>query len=266
MSRLSGLKVVCIAVAGVALSLLAANVADADSLSDQAAKLDIVGVHLGMSLAQAKSAVTQHRKDMSWNEVKGDLGIQEDQYLASAYAQGGKATATGREETMQLIFSAPPGDPKVLAVSRSLSFDASQAPTVENLASSLKEKFGQPSDDAPPIPQNPRRVLVWAWNKSGQLSKPYPRNCDSVFIMGRPTFSLQQRLQQENNGGCAMAVKAEILTDYKGSGIAYGLQMELIDVNDVLQAASATDAHVKQAKQAQAEAALKKASANKPSL
>jgi|GEM_PF-6459816 len=57
MSKLSGWKIVCLAVAGVALSPLAANVVRADSFSDKAAALDIVGVHLGMTPAQAKSVL-----------------------------------------------------------------------------------------------------------------------------------------------------------------------------------------------------------------
>ena len=54
MSKLSEWKMMCLAMAGVALSSLAANVVRADSLSDQAAKLDIVGVHIGMTPAQAE--------------------------------------------------------------------------------------------------------------------------------------------------------------------------------------------------------------------
>ena len=42
MSKLSGWKVVCLAVAVVALSLSAAKFVRADSFSEQAAKLDIL--------------------------------------------------------------------------------------------------------------------------------------------------------------------------------------------------------------------------------
>jgi len=61
--------IVCLVVTGVVLSLLALNVVRADSFTGQAAKLDIVGVHLGMTPAQVKSVLGQYSKGrMNWQE------------------------------------------------------------------------------------------------------------------------------------------------------------------------------------------------------
>lgn len=265
MSKLSGWKVVCLAVAAVALSLLAANVVRADSFSNQAVKLDVMGVHLGMTPDQVKSVLDQHRKGMSWQEYNGgDFGIQEGSYLTGANARWSSEGNNGPESVI-VVFSPPPGDPKLVAVLRDSGFDQSQAPTVEGLISSLTEKFGQPSRKS----QDPSfQILDWAWDKAGRISKPSPSICEvdnaNLDRMGVLSMNFIPDLQRKNEGGCAIAVEAVIYRN--GLGIANRLEMTLIDPHDALQAAIATNNHVKQVKQAKAEAALKKAGANKPAL
>ncbi|MGB3550924.1 MAG: hypothetical protein WA993_09545 [Candidatus Binatus sp.] len=261
MSKLSGWKVVCLAVAVVALSLSAAKFVRADSFSEQAAKLDILGVHLGMTPAQAKSALAQYRKDMRWNEVKGDLGIQEGQFLAYASEQ----SAIG--DVVSIVFSPPPGDPNVLAIDRTLSFGRSHAPTAENLTNSLSGKFGQPSYNS----HNGEgyQEFVWSWDKTGQISKANGSIIDQTYseVESTPSSSNSssriQTLQQDNDPGCAIAVQAVI---YSNNGVASQLRMKLFDVHDALRAAIAADNYVKQVEQARKEGELKKAGANKPSL
>ncbi len=263
MSKLSGWKMMCLTVAGVTLSLLAANVVGADSFSDQAAKLDIVGVHLGMTPAQAQSVLAQHRKGMLWQEEKGNLGIQEDQFLARANAVWGNVGNSGAERVV-VVFSPPPGGPKVVAVSRDVSFDKSQVPTVENLANSLTDKFGQPGYKSTP---SPGPIMVWYWDKAGQTSRGIPLYlCDVTGVyneLQNPVASIPG-FQQDNDAGCAIAVRAQI--NSLDSGIANQLFVTLIDVHDALQAAIAADNHVKQANEAKKQEELKKASANKSSL
>jgi len=179
---------VCIAVAGAALSLLAANVVRADSFSDQAAKLDILGVHLGMTPAQAKSVLAQHRKGMRWME--------------------GQDEALWSNERVFVQFSPPPGDPKVEAVQRIVAFDKSQSPTVDGLASSLGVKFGQPTWK---LQSFNFQEFVWAWDKAGQIANAgQPNICDvdkdyNDIRMGSNSRLYIPVLQQQNDGGCAMA-------------------------------------------------------------
>jgi hypothetical protein len=266
MSKFSARKIVCIAVAGVALSLLAANIVRADSFSDQAAKLDVVGVHLGMTPAQAKGVLTQHRKGMSWKEYKGDLGflgIHEGLTVEGADASWGNINM-GLEK-ISVTFSPPPGDPKVVAISRSVSFEQSQAPSVDNLTSSLMDKFGQPSS------KSSTGTFYWAWDKTGQISKANDDVCSVMWTISDPqnrvgvnSSSFIPFLQKEDGGGCAVAARADISSN--NSGIANELDMMLVDLHDALPAAIAEDNFVKKVKQTNADAALKKASANKPAL
>ncbi|MGB3550923.1 MAG: hypothetical protein WA993_09540 [Candidatus Binatus sp.] len=272
MSKLSGWKIVCLAVAGVALSPLAADVVGADSFSDQAAKLDIIGVHLGMTPAQAKSVVVQHHKGMSWKEGRNALGIPEDPILDGADARWGGVNLDRAGEIVDVVFSPPPGDPKVLALSRVVVFEKSQAPTVETLFSSLTDKFGQPTYQSQVGAGD--HEMVWTWDKAGQISKPSVQldACSGEWLsnnldrMGANSFYFIPDLQRESDGGCAMGVRAIIRVHSSSPGIADGLDMTLIDPHDALPAAIATADHLKQVKQAKADEALKKASANKPSL
>ena len=164
-------------------------------------------------------------------------------------------------ENVSVVFSPPPGDPKVVAVTREVSFDESQAPTVEGLSSSLTDKFGQPSYKSSP-------TFIWAWDKTGQVSKANQADTCNVYNNQRQfllaSWVIVPQLQQENDDGCAIVVQAVIHSG--SSGIADHLEMTLIDVHDALQAAIATNNHIKQVEQAKKEEALKKASANKPAL
>jgi len=116
-------------------------------------------------------------------------------------------------------------------------------------------------------------IFVWAWGKTGQIEKPTPgicqmsNGCDSNWV--RQGFSSLRSfrsswwmagLQKANEGGCAMVVHASI---NQSQGIATLLRMDLVHAQDALQAAIATDSHLKQVDQAKKEEALKKASANK---
>ncbi len=264
MSKLSGWKMMCLTVAGVALSLLAVNAVRADSFSDQAAKLDILGVHIGMTPAEVKNVLAQHRKGMQWQEEKGDLGIQEDQFLARASVVWGNVGNSGAERVV-VVFSPPPGGPKVLAVERTLWLDQSQATTIETLANSLTDKFGQPLTKSPPNSTN--REFFWAWDKAGQISKPNQSNIVNrrvLLIFESPStmrYLLLPVLQQQDDGGCAMVVRARITSN--NGGVATSLEMTLTDAHDALQAAIAANDHVKHVQEARKEEALKKASANK---
>jgi hypothetical protein len=54
MKKISGWKAAWLAVAVVVLPLLAANVVRADSVSDKAATMDVLGVHIGMTPTEVK--------------------------------------------------------------------------------------------------------------------------------------------------------------------------------------------------------------------
>lgn len=271
MKKISGWRAAWLAVAVMVLPLLAANVVRADSVSDKAATLDILGVHIGMTPGEAKSVLAQH--GMDWVETKGDLGISEGQFLYAAVAHG---SGTGpKADTVSVFFATPPGDSKVIAVARNVGFDASGAPTLKNLVKELTEKFGQPSWT------QGNWWAGWVWDKAGQISKTENQRCPSaafdfrvVFAppestldrsgAGRNWWSKIPPLQEEYDRNCALAVKVAILADQ--GGVVTNLREEIVDMHAVLQTAIASDNHVKQLEQAKREEAVKKAGANKPAL
>ena len=184
---------------------------------------------------------------------------------------------------MDIEFSTPPGDSKVIAVSRIVNFSQSQEPTIENLRSSLTAKFGQPTYQFEVASRF--QGMDWGWDKAGQISKPsgQPNACSAVFLsqfsnpletedMARLMDSLHSSistLQQENDTGCAIGVAVRIVPDpysIANGKLAKTLRMALIDPHDALQAEIATNNYLNQIKKAQAEEELKKARANKPPL
>ena len=150
-------------------------------------------------------------------------------------------------------------------------FEKSQAPTVETLFSSLTDKFGQPTYQSQVGAGD--HEMVWTWDKAGQISKPSVQldACSGEWLsnnldrMGANSFYFIPDLQRESDGGCAMGVRAIIRVHLLSWNCRWP-DMTLIDPHDALPAAIATADHLKQVKQAKADEALKKASANKPSL
>jgi hypothetical protein len=262
MSKLSAWKIVCIAVAGVTLSLLAANVVGADSFSDQAAKLDIVGVHLGMSPDQVKNVLSQYRKDMAWLESKDKLEEDSFRVITSAVWNAWGNPAKGAQENVGVVFSVGSGDPRVVAVNRSVGWNPqSQPPLVETVANSLIGKFGKPSDQSPDDPN--RQTYFWGWDKAGrQISKPGLRSiCDVAadFTRVRQTLTASQASKLENESACAIAMTASVASDHNNR-IANHFEITLVDLQDGMQSAIVADNHAKQVEQAARAQELKNAS------
>jgi hypothetical protein len=262
MSKLSRWKTVCFAIAAATLSLLAANVR-ADSFSDQAAKLDIVGVHLGMTLAQVKSVLDQYRKGMNW--LDGKLNIQNGQFVVVANTgwnpSANPANSTG--EKIAVLFSIASADHRVVAVTRDVGFVQSQAPLVQTVINSLMEKYGKPSDQSPY--DSSVQGFLWAWDNDGrQISTPNLMSIcrveDNFNLLTNPLGGIGGvgiAAIQKANSECAIALSATVYS-YDKNKIATLLKIKLVDLHDGLQAAIVADGRAKQVEEAKKEAALKK--------
>ena len=110
---------------------------------------DIVGIRLGMTPAQARAAllahapkaeVTEFTRQFSFND-----GVKDQQlpgFLGSIIARQGPTP--GKSETLELMFSAPPMEQRVIRVMRTLTMYNDPLP-LERAVASLTQKYGKPS-------------------------------------------------------------------------------------------------------------------------
>lgn len=139
--------------AALAASVLLAGAAPATAAPDW----DIVGIRLGMSPEQARAALSAHapkaelgesRRQFSFND-----GVRQQQlpdFLGAITARLGAATsalarpgASGNAETLEVMFSAPPMEQRVIRVIRTLVLQ-DDPPPMERALASVTQKYGKP--------------------------------------------------------------------------------------------------------------------------
>lgn len=110
---------------------------------------DIVGIRLGMTPAQARAAlqthapkaeVTEFTRQFSYNDGVKDQPLPG--FLGSITVS--QAPAPGSSETLEVMFSAPPMEPRAIRVIRTLTMPGDPVP-LERAMTSLTQKYGPPA-------------------------------------------------------------------------------------------------------------------------
>jgi hypothetical protein len=201
----------------VLLSPLVASAADppascctADAmktLAAQAGAVDMVGVKLGMTPAQATAALKAHNpalKTFVVNERLVRPGARQfapvPHYIWATNNPPGQPLRTG-QEVILLEFSTPPNAPPLLTVaSRYTNF----APLLAgNLAADMDKKYGP---EYPPAPNSNGSKRVWVWDQGGKpvtARSPVIDRCVSADTgpMGQQQDFAAQNISQPDPDG-----------------------------------------------------------------
>jgi hypothetical protein len=160
--------------AALAASILLVGAAPARAAPDW----DIVGIRLGMSPEQVRAALSEHapkaevsesRQQFTFNDGVGQQQLPD--FLGSITARLGAATSalahpgsSGDAETLEVMFSAPPMQQRVIRVIRTLVLQ-DNPPPMERALASVTQKYGEP----PKIREaNYGRGLVARWVEPGK--------------------------------------------------------------------------------------------------
>ncbi len=110
---------------------------------------DIVGLRLGMTPAQARTALLAHAPKAEVTEYTRQFsysdGVRSQQlpgFLGSIIAR--QDTAPSSSETLEVMFSAPPMEQRVIRVIRTLTMHNDPVP-LERAVASVTQKYGRPS-------------------------------------------------------------------------------------------------------------------------
>ena len=124
---------------------------------------DTNGVHLGMSVDQAKAAIK--------GLYPGDSTTASTEKLADGtmwirnIAADNKQNCSASCDSIVVSFSPPPNPVQVIGITRAISYGSSTPPTVDAVVASLRQKYGKEvmSDVG---------ILAWAYDEQGQPINP----------------------------------------------------------------------------------------------
>ncbi|MGE4529675.1 MAG: hypothetical protein AB7D00_15020 [Rhodospirillaceae bacterium] len=138
----------CSALIGVALAAL--TPAFAQTASTPAAKMDIAGVRIGMTEAEARAALRAFDPSMRivrtttrYNYSPGEG--RPEQSTPEFFDRLEVRTANGAVDLFTVYFANPPGEARVIAIERPNLPHTQNPPTQQQFRASLTAKYGQPS-------------------------------------------------------------------------------------------------------------------------
>jgi hypothetical protein len=147
------------------------------------ARRELLNVKLGMPLEQAKAALRSLKPPlapppMPESKVRVPL-LPDGGFVASYYAPQVSSTPGGTFKTATVQFSPPPEASRAVAISQTVQYGASEAPTLDNFLAAVKEKYGNPHQTRPLAAGFAK--LYWAWTPDGApLPAAQLQRCESI--------------------------------------------------------------------------------------
>lgn len=138
---------------------------------------DVLGLRLGMTPEQVAAAVKADLKQPHRDAFTGHLALKSyrspEILFGEAYKDGDNTQyGTPNKEFFFVNYSFPE-NPRLIYISRSVTFDKDSAPTIDNYVKAAIAKYGTPvSVDHP---GNPALRITWNWGGHIQKTKGYSR-------------------------------------------------------------------------------------------
>ena len=185
--------------ASISVALVTLTPAFAQTASTPAAKMDIAGVRIGMTEAEARAALTAFDRSMRiirttsrYNYAAGEgrpENLSSPDFLDRLEVQ----PAGGGFELFIVYFATPPSEPRVIAIERPALAHTQNPPTQQQFRASLLAKYGQPSF------AEPHQIV---WEEAGKPRCAFTRRGNRPYVgheLSRnrivPTFQNERRYQ-----------------------------------------------------------------------
>jgi hypothetical protein len=123
--------------------------------------VDIVGIRLGMSAAEAKQQIAAHSNALRIDETRGIVNnVSSTDYLSWVIARAAKGAPAGSSDAIGVHFPPPPNAHRAIFIERFTGFQQGEYPLFDTLKQALERKYGAPSftDEG---------VMLWTFNATG---------------------------------------------------------------------------------------------------
>jgi len=135
------------------------------------AKLDIIGIKLGTPMSDAIQALKADNPKMKITSSTFKYAAFSNPVTLEVDGQDIPATTndqvTHATETVQLVFTTPPSQPGVWAISRYYEFATAQRPSTQTTMDALRKKYGP--ETIPPDSPIGEQTLTWVFDPQGKL-------------------------------------------------------------------------------------------------
>ena len=194
---------------------------------------EIVGLRLGMSLADVRAALKAHSPGLKSREVLTVVNnAPSTEYLSVLTATSPLRHPVGPEDTIGVDFTPPPSSPRAIFIERFTGFPEGKRPLYSAVRAALIQKYGPPSH----VQEGRDTYLVWARDPSGNRitgpnalrcgkyspGDPSRRNFTVLFGGIKPTgcgLTVFAKLGQEVLRGGGPGLHLTELADYLGVSI-----------------------------------------------
>lgn len=233
---------------------------------------DIVGIRLGMSPEQARAAMSAHAPNAELTEYRRqfsfDDGVRQQQlpdFLGAITARLGAASSalarpgsSGNAETLEVMFSAPPMEQRVIRVIRTVVLQDDPLP-LERALAAVSQKYGKP----PGMREaNHGRGVVARWVEPGKTvcGDTAPTSLEAWQAppvdnapggLGRYEAWHRRKLAPADGSNCSAALVVDLVT--RAPGEPFVREMKLV-MTDPGHAVPAMRAAARQVAERQAEA------------
>jgi hypothetical protein len=110
------------------------------------AEVDIVGIRLGMSMAEVKQRIAAHSNGLRVDETRGIVNnVSATDYLSWVIARAPRGAPWGSSDAIGVHFPPPPNAHRAIFVERFTGFQKGELPLYDTLRAALLRKYGAPS-------------------------------------------------------------------------------------------------------------------------
>lgn len=135
---------------------------------------DVVGIKLGMTARDAMVALKADNPHLSLTpssfKYEGFANPLIPVVDGSDVAPTVNAGVQRASETVQILFTTPPGAEVVWGMGRHYSFPTAERPSMQTILDALRKKYGQ--ETVTPGPPNTSQSLVWIYDAQGRPAGP----------------------------------------------------------------------------------------------
>lgn len=161
----------------IAIGLAAAALGMAPHAEAGGPAFDVVGIKLGMTVADAMRALKADNPRMTLTPNTHELEGFSSPLMLSVVASepvtpGPNATAARGGEALEILFTLPPGTEVVWGVQRKYHFATSERPSMEATVGALLKKYGPASIPPSADARDRTKNIMWVYDAQGKPLGP----------------------------------------------------------------------------------------------